>query len=217
MKRQIIILAFLFMASNVFLACKDTEREADEVEIIEEDLETERTDDGAMDGGFGNYDENRDDQWDENEFSEAYQANFSGYDDDTTGDLNEEEFAAATFRSTDLNRDNSIDRQEWDEGYSTSFGDYAESEDFDRFDTDRSGGLSDTEWSTGFAESEWFSSYDADQDKTVNEGEWTRANFSRWDKNGDGFLSKEEFETYNRVMKRSQSTATGNPSEGNSP
>lgn len=216
MKRQIIILALLFTASNFLLACKETEREAEEVEIIEEDREMERVDDGAMDGGFGSYDANRDDQWDENEFSEAYQADFSGYDDDTTGDLNEEEFAGATFRSTDLNRDNSVDRQEWDEGITTSFGDYAKKEDFDRFDSDRSGGLSDAEWSTGFAQSNWFTSYDADQDKAVNAGEWTRANFSRWDKNGDGFLSKEEFETYNRIMKNSQNTASGNASQDKS-
>lgn len=211
MKRLVLIFAFLFTGSIFFSACKDNERGGGEVEIMEDNSETETFEgQGAMDGGFGAYDANRDNQMDENEFSEAYQADFSGYDADTSGDLNDQEFSQATFRSADRNRDNMVTREEWDEGRRNTFGDYADEEDYTRFDTDRSGTLSDAEWNQGFTKSDWFGTYDADRNNAVSQQEWTRADFSRWDRNGDGVLDQQEFQAYNQSMTGSDNMNSGN-------
>lgn len=202
MKRFILVFTFLFTVSSSFLACKETEREVGETEILEQEEETEVLEDGAMDDGFGTFDANRDNRWDENEFSESYQGEFSGYDADASGDLNNEEFTGATFRSTDIDRNNSINREEWDEGYNSVYGDYANEDGFDLFDTDKSGDLSDSEWNEGFRQSNWFTSYDADRNSSVSNQEWTRANFSNWDRNDDNFLDQQEYQSYNLGMGR---------------
>lgn len=211
MKRNILLLALLITASGVFQSCRDTERETGDTEILEDEVKTNPGTMDAVDDGFGAFDTNTDDQWDENEFSEAYQSDFSGYDSDASGDLSSEEFSGATFRSTDRNQDNTISRDEWDAGRSDNFGNYAASEDFDRFDTDQSQDLSASEWNEGFRDSEWFSSTDTDRNNTVSDEEWTRANFSRWDRNGDGVLDRQEFQTYDRMMRN-----TGNNQNRNS-
>lgn len=216
MKKLIFLFGLLFSISTCFVSCKETEREVGETEILEDDTETELGEEGMTDNSFAQYDANRDNQWDENEFTESYQGEFSGYDADTSGDLSNEEFTGATFKSTDRNRDNSIDRQEWDEGYNNSYGEFAKKEDFDRFDTDKSGDLSDAEWNQGFVQSTWFVTYDTDKNKNVSSQEWNRANFSRWDRNDDGFLDQQEFQSYNQSRMGTQSTTTGqNPNTQN--
>lgn len=205
MKRPILILSFLFTLSSVLWACRDAERDGQEVEIMEERDTEFYEEDGAMDGGFGAYDANMDNQWDENEFSEAYQADFSGYDAQTWEDLNNDNFYEATFRDVDRNWDSIVDRDEWDAGYDDNFGEYVDRGDFDRFDTDQSGDLSTEEWTQGFSQSDWFTSYDTDQNRAISSEEWTRANFSRWDRNGDGVLDQQEFQAYNRARQNMES------------
>lgn len=216
MKRLILIFTFLFAVSSSFTGCRDNERGSEEVDIMEEDRGTEDFEgQGAMDGGFGTYDTNRDNQLDEDEFGESYQEDFAGYDADTSGDLNDQEFSQATFRSADRDRDNSLNREEWDSGYRTTFGDYTNDEDFDRIDRDRSGTLSDAEWNQGFEESDMFGTYDADRNNSVSQQEWTRTNFSRWDRNGDGVLDQQEFQAYNQAMMGSNDMGNNNPNSQN--
>ncbi|WP_029036734.1 EF-hand domain-containing protein [Salinimicrobium xinjiangense] len=216
MKTNILLFSILLGLSSTFLACKDTEREAGEVEILEERDPDLYEDDGAMDGGFGSYDANRDNQWDENEFSESYQAEFSGYDADISGNLNNEEFSRANFKNADSNRDNNISREEWQEGYLNTYGEYASEDDFTRFDIDENDQLSETEWNQGFSRSNWFRTYDRDQNNSVSMEEWISANFKRWDRNNDGVLDRQEFQTYNRVMMGNNSGKTDINSRNNS-
>lgn len=211
MKKLFYLPGIIFMAAVTLMSCRNENRQADDLDddVTVTETETMRND------GFTQYDTDRDDRWSENEFSESYQREFSGYDRDTSGDLNNEEFTAATFRSIDRDRNNTISRQEWDEGYNNDFGDYANQDDFDRFDTDRSGDLSDTEWNEGFRESNWFGTYDEDQNQTVSSQEWNRAAFSRWDSNNDGYLDRQEFEAYNRAM-GNNTMNSGNMNQNNS-
>lgn len=208
MKKPIYLFSLLFMLGVSLMSCRDEARETD---TLDDDINTTVTEPTTTtDDSFAQYDTNRDNQWDENEFSQSYQSEYSGYDRDASGDLNNEEFSGATFRSTDRNRDNTISRQEWDEGYNNTYGDYTNQDDFDRFDTDQSGDLSDTEWNQGFGQSNMFSTYDEDQNNSVSMQEWTRANFSRWDRNGDGYLDQQEFQEYNRAMMQNNNTGGNN-------
>lgn len=213
MKKLFYLPSLFFMAAITLMSCRNETREADDLDDVNTTITEPET---TMDEGFTQYDRNRDNRWDENEFSESYQGEFSGYDADTSGDLNNEEFTGATFRSVDRDRNNTINRQEWDEGYNNTFGDYANQDDFDRFDTDRSGDLSDTEWNQGFAESNWFGTYDEDQNQAVSGQEWSRANFSRWDRNNDGYLDEQEFQEYNRSMQGTGNMNSGNMNQNNS-
>ena len=207
MKKIIKLPVIFIMAAAALISCRNETRQADD---LDDDINTTTTTGTLQDDGFAQFDTDRDDRWNENEFSESYQAEFSGYDTDTAGSFNQEQFSAATFRSVDRDRNNSISRQEWDEGYNNSFGDHVNQDDFDRFDTDQSGDLSDAEWNEGFRESNWFGTYDQDQNQTVSRQEWNRANFSRWDRNGDGYLDRQEFDAYNRAMAGNNSMNSAN-------
>lgn len=221
MKKSNFLPGILLMAGLTLMSCRNENREADDLEDTEITpvTETETT----IDNSFAQYDANRDDQWDENEFSESYQGNFSGYDsfdNDSSGELNTKEFYIATFRTIDRDGNQSINRQEWDEGYNNSFGDYSDEEDFDIFDTDQSGDLSESEWDQGFTKTTWFVTYDVDKNETVSNQEWTKANFSAWDTNNDGFLNEQEFQAYNKAMRADgnlRNSGNQNPETGNDP
>ncbi|NJW55566.1 hypothetical protein, partial [Salinimicrobium oceani] len=104
----------------------------------------------------------------------------------------------------------SISRQEWDEGFNNSFGDYANQDDFDRFDKDRSGDLSNTEWNEGVAGSNWFGTFDEDQNSTISNQEWARRDFAAWDINKDGKLDQQEFQSYNSSKRNNGNMNSGN-------
>ncbi|NJW52351.1 hypothetical protein [Salinimicrobium oceani] len=194
--KKSIFLSALFLMGMSLVSCKNEERET----TVDEEINPTMTETETMtNDGFAEYDANSDSQWDENEFTESYQGEFSGYDADTSGDLNNEEFVAATFITTDRNRDSSITREEWDAGFRNNYGSFVSEEDYSKFDTDKSGDLSNEEWNVAFTKTTWFTKLDADQNKTVSSEEWNKANFSRWDRNGDGFLNRQEFQAYNQA------------------
>ena len=194
MKRFILIFTLVFAASSAFYSCKDAEREAEEIEIAEEDLaETNDYEEGVMDEGFGAYDANSDDMLDENEFGEANQTAFSDWDEDEDSSLSNEEFYGSTFGVVDANNDDRIDENEWNENRENLYVDYSGDEDWDLFDRDEDGFLSSDEWSEGFADSNWFNDFDANDDQLVDNSEWNSGLFDDWDANDDGFLDQNEY------------------------
>ena len=80
-------------------------------------------------------------------FAFAQDDNFSTWDADADGTVTSEEFGAGVFSTYDENDDNVLDEQEYEEYEAW---DDAEETDFDDYDTDTSGDISEDEWNEGF-------------------------------------------------------------------
>ncbi len=145
---------------------------------------------------FSDFDTNEDGFLDADEIGDTYQNDFTTWDVDADGGLNEDEFYATTFGNTDVDNDDLISEDEWNQGYASMYGNYSEDTDFATFDTDADGSLSSEEWRTGFGESTWFTTYDADADTSLTEDEWNTGIFNDWDTDADGMISEDEYNTY---------------------
>lgn len=191
MKKLSLLIVFIFSFSTVFVSCKDTPKEESlEEELAVEDVEIDEQDD------FDLFDENDDGWWDNDEFNEATDEDFTSWDTDADGSLNQEEFYGVTFGNADLDNDEMISEEEWNQGLENNYGEFAEETDFDLFDEDEDGFLEMEEWNLGFDDSEWFNDYDADDDSLIDDDEWNDGFFDDWDFNDDDKIDEEEYDAY---------------------
>jgi len=146
---------------------------------------------------FVDYDLNADGSLDTNEFSTSYPNNFNASDLDADGSLNLDEFNASNFANADTNNDDFVDQDEFNAGVAGSFRNYAGEEDFQTFDTDADGNLSNDEFAAGFSGTEQFGTYDANTDNVISGTEYNQGLFNDFDSNLDGGLDENEFNTYN--------------------
>ncbi len=169
----------------------------DENDLLVTETITVFVDDDDTDGqAFSDFDTNQDGFLDADEIGDTYQNDFTTWDVDADGGLNEEEFSNTTFANTDVDDDDFIDEDEWDQGFSSMYGNYVDDTDFATFDTDADGGLSAEEWNAGFADTEWFTTYDADADTSVTETEWNTGLYTDWDVNNDGVIDENEYNAF---------------------
>lgn len=145
---------------------------------------------------FSDFDENEDGVLDADEVANAYQNDFTAWDTDGDGALNDEEFFNTTFGNTDADDDEMINQEEWDQGFASMYSNYVEDGDFGVFDADEDGELSNDEWNLGFTETEWFNTYDADASADVTEPEWDTGLFGDWDMDADGSIDEDEFNNF---------------------
>ncbi len=204
MKKLIFLPSILLALGISFTSCKDnTDREERVTEIDQIGTEETGMDEIAY-SEFSQYDANRDGLYDQNEFGETYESEFSNMDNDSDGNLSKEEFYASTFDLVDKDQDGSITEEEWTRGNEAILNKRAEENEFSDFDTNSDNQINREEWKKGFEESNWFTSYDSNKDKLIQQEEWDNGFFDDWDLDDDGSLSEEEFNnfsTYNEEEK----------------
>ncbi len=196
MKKMILLFTFLFAFSSSFISCRDAEKpETDE--LVEADEITDAGTEEVIDEGFGEFDANGDNRWDENEFAQSNNVGFAQWDQDNNGSLNDDEFYHTAFGFNDMDDDDRLSQDEWNSGYNNMFGNYTNQEDFNAFDQNQDGFLDSNEWNSGFSDSDWFNTFDEDKNKLVDENEWSGGLFNEGDANDDGFWDQNEYNRYN--------------------
>ena len=144
---------------------------------------------------FSDFDENSDGTLDINEVPNIYADNFSEWDTDDNGSLNEDEFLSTTFNFTDADDDSGVDEDEWNMGFDTTFGNFV-GDDFATFDSDADGVLDEEEWNSVFSESAWFGDFDTNDDAMLEETEFDEGLFGEWDTNDDDTIDEDEFNVF---------------------
>ncbi|WP_051286546.1 hypothetical protein [Salinimicrobium terrae] len=194
MKKIVLLFTFLFTVSSSFIACRDKVEEAEP--IPEYDTELEPIDDEVVVSRFGDYDLDDDGLWSSDEFGEAYDEDWTVWDVDADGYLDDNEFYTTYYGWVDTDDDNLISEDEWNVGYTYLYEDYAAIGDFGEYDLDDDGFLDDDEWLEGWGDSVWFKNYDLDDDGLVGNDEWDEGLFGLWDEDEDGFWDEDEYNTY---------------------
>ena len=145
---------------------------------------------------FGDFDSNMDNSIDRDEFNSVYSNNFSNWDANADGNLEDREFYETTFNRLDTDMDGNLGQTEWGDGYDNVFGDYLGTRDLGQFDIDGDNMISSDEYYNGFADSDFYRSYDANSDSSIDPDEFNETVFNSWDENGDGILDNTEFDMY---------------------
>lgn len=169
MKRSALFFSFLIVLSSSFLSCAT---------------------------GFADYDRNDDSLWELDEFGAAYNEDWTTWDSDADGYLDDNEFYDTSYGWVDEDDDGLIDEKEWNNGYNNLYGDYGTVGDFGEYDLNDDDYLDENEWSAGWGDSDWFNDYDANDDELVDNNEWDEGIFDTWDDNDDGFWNDDEFDTF---------------------
>lgn len=69
-------------------------------------------------------------------------------------------------------------------------------DEWNEWDSDRSGDLSLDEWDAGFNEEGVYEEWDADRDGMLDGDEYSQGIFNRYDRNQDGIWDEEEYGTW---------------------
>ncbi len=155
--------------------------------------------------------------WDNNRFNTDFASNnrYGEWDANRDNYLDENEYSGGFYRTWDTNRDNKVDQNEWNTA-SKDFG--MENQTWDKWDANRDGSLDENEYRTGFNQSGWYSEWDGDGDKRLSQQEYSTGLFGRWDRNRDSMLDENEYSPYNTYygngtgngMNNGAGTGTGN-------
>ncbi|MDT0645736.1 hypothetical protein RM545_03455 [Zunongwangia sp. F260] len=145
---------------------------------------------------FADFDTNADGNIDEDEFDAFYDYDYTAWDIDEDGVLDEDEFYTVNFANADTDDDDVLSEDEWNTGYTTMYGTYYDDEDFSVYDTDEDGFLSDEEWNASLVDSPWFDEYDANTDTYVDVNEYRTGLYNTWDTDFDGYLNESEYNVY---------------------
>ena len=192
MKKLILLFAFLFTISSSFTSCRNKVEEENTVaedELATQDEEVETTE-------WEENDMNDDGMWGSDEYADAYEEDWSNWDSNSDGNLDDNEFYDTSYGWVDSDNDELINEEEWDEGFNNLFGDYGTEEDFTEYDVNNDGSLDEDEWFQGWGDSDWFNDFDANDDSYVDNNEWETGLFDNWDENDDGSWNEDEYNAY---------------------
>jgi hypothetical protein len=144
---------------------------------------------------FADLDTDGDGTLDETEYAAFYDYDYTAWDIDEDGVLDEDEFYTVNFANADTDDDDAISEEEWNIGYTTMYNPYIE-DDFATLDSDGDGILDSEEWGAGFADTDWFGVYDENTDTFIDDTELSTGFYNDWDTDDDGFIDEDEFNVY---------------------
>lgn len=150
------------------------------------------------DNSFNDWDTDENNRINMEEFQSHFIENY--YPDwnlDNDEYLDDEDFYRMTFRVLDSNKDEYLDTSESKWGYDYVYGKYV---DYEISVVNESDGEIDYQtFYRSIYESDYYSNFDSDNDGHLNEQELAKAMFTTWDINGNGYLSNNEFTTFNNL------------------
>lgn len=147
---------------------------------------------------FSQWDENDNGKLSKSEFMNEFSTEFySAWDIRSNENLDADDFHMVTFNVADANRDKYLERAEIEWGHKYMYGDYVEF-NYIINETDENGGLEFNRFHDMLKATNYFSDIDLDNNEMISKEELTEAVFSDWDMNGDGYLSEDEFTTFDR-------------------
>jgi hypothetical protein len=115
---------------------------------------------------------------------------YESFDTDQDQRVSSDEFAANLYSTWDADDDNQVTRSEFERSNGW-FGD--EEGLFQDWDDDRSGSLSEDEFTTGVEQAGTFERYDANDSGWFEETEFYEATHAGWDDDGDGVVGSDEW------------------------
>jgi hypothetical protein len=122
--------------------------------------------------------------------------NYEEWDANRDNFFDENEFYGGFYDTWDVNDDNRLDQDEFNTAAS-DFG--AVTPDWNEWDANKDNQLDENEFRTGFGKSNYYSQWDADKDNRLNDREYSEGVFGLWDREGRGSLEEADYNTrYNR-------------------
>ncbi len=101
---------------------------------------------------------------------------FTGYDSNQDGYLDEDEYSGGFFRNLDGNTDGKVDETEWNDGMTNNG---VTGQSWADWDIDRDGFLNDGEYRDGYNKNNWSRAWDTDQDNRLSMDEYNNRNGMR--------------------------------------
>lgn len=147
---------------------------------------------------FKKWDDNNNDKLSKSEFTENFSAKFySAWDIRSDERLDADDFHMIMFNLADRNEDEYLNRAEIEWGHKYVYGDYVEF-NYIIEETDENGGLEYNRFHDMLKATNYFSDIDMDNNEMISKSELTGSVFSSWDLDGNGYLSEEEFSTFDK-------------------
>lgn len=153
----------------------------------------------APDTSFNEWDKDGSDRVSIDEFQSRFIENY--YSDWNVNDdeyLDDEDFYLMTFRILDTNDDEMLAPSEAKWGYDYLYGDYVDYEVTVREDSEEE--MDFENFYDLVYDTDYFSDYDADSDTYLSEAELANSIFETWDIDGNGYLSRNEFNTFHELF-----------------
>ncbi|HEV7348398.1 hypothetical protein [Telluribacter sp.] len=136
----------------------------------------------------------------------AIDSQFKEWDTNGDGYVEDTEYRAGQYKSWDSNQDNQVDRNEWN----TSASMYGrDTVGWANWDIDASEFLNDEEYTAGFNREGWYKTWDTNGDNRLSDREFSDGLFKQFDKNGNGQLDSDEYQSYQTY--RQMGAGTDNP------
>lgn len=145
---------------------------------------------------YEDFDTNSDDTVDREEFNQGYGNNFSQWDRNQDGTLDDREFYETTFNRMDEDGDGMLSQNEWENGYDNLYSDYVGTSDYSLYDEDGDEMISSEEFYMGMSDSDYYNTYDTNRDGSIDQTELSDTVFDTWDENGDGVIDRTEYDSY---------------------
>ena len=147
---------------------------------------------------FSDWDRNGDNIIEKEEFTHRFQIEFySAFakQSDTRGII-KEGFFEKSFAGLDTDNDQFISDEEWLIGYNYFYDDYLVNEEIGTIDINKNNKLEYNEYYEAIYNTNYFTDIDLDSDNYISEYEMAEYAFKNWDIDGNGVLSRSEFDAF---------------------
>lgn len=102
--------------------------------------------------------------------------NFTNWDSNQDGYLDEDEYSGGFFKNLDGNTDGKVDETEWNNGLTNSG---VTGQSWADWDLDRDGFLNDGEYRDGYSKGSWSRAWDTDKDNRLSQDEYNQGRAMR--------------------------------------